>query len=155
MYIIYNIYVHPPPPSFLLGWLNLLPNFQKWGAWNWDSFTENSVTFKKDKMGWRMKNFNILGVHWKIWVLRVGWGGVGGGGGFTKNQYIEEIAWKVGLGQFSDFRRGLARKGGGGGEWYPNAHCDIYLPIECFRLTYDLSGFKCRVNRHLLTVGSF
>ena len=28
------------------------------------------------------------------------------------------------------------------------------LPIECFPLTYDLSGFKFRVNRHLLTVGS-
>ena len=29
------------------------------------------------------------------------------------------------------------------------------LPIECFPLTYDLSGFKYRINRHLLTVGSF
>ena len=29
------------------------------------------------------------------------------------------------------------------------------LPIECFPLTYDLNGFKSRVNRHLLTVGSF
>ena len=29
------------------------------------------------------------------------------------------------------------------------------LPIECFPLTYDLSGFKCRINRCLLTVGSF
>ena len=29
------------------------------------------------------------------------------------------------------------------------------LPIECFLLTYDLSGFKFRINRHLLTVGSF
>ena len=29
------------------------------------------------------------------------------------------------------------------------------LPIECFHLTYDLSGFKSRINRHLLTVGSF
>ena len=28
------------------------------------------------------------------------------------------------------------------------------LPIECFPLTYDLSGFKFRINRHLLTVGS-
>ena len=27
------------------------------------------------------------------------------------------------------------------------------LPIECFPLTYDLSGFKSRINRHLL--GSF
>ena len=29
------------------------------------------------------------------------------------------------------------------------------LPIECFPLTYDLSGCKSRINRHLLTVGSF
>ena len=29
------------------------------------------------------------------------------------------------------------------------------LPIECFRLTYNLNGFKSRINRHLLTVGSF
>ena len=29
------------------------------------------------------------------------------------------------------------------------------LPIECFPLTYDPSGFKCRINRYILTVGSF
>ena len=29
------------------------------------------------------------------------------------------------------------------------------LPIECFPLIYDLSGFKSRINRYLLTVGSF
>ena len=29
------------------------------------------------------------------------------------------------------------------------------LPIDCFPLIYDLSGFKSRINRHLLTVGSF
>ena len=29
------------------------------------------------------------------------------------------------------------------------------LPIEYFPLTYDLSGLKFRINRHLLTVGSF
>ena len=29
------------------------------------------------------------------------------------------------------------------------------LPIECFPLTYDLSGFKSKINRYLLTVGSF
>ena len=29
------------------------------------------------------------------------------------------------------------------------------LPIECFPLTYDLSGFKSRINIYLLTVGSF
>ena len=30
-----------------------------------------------------------------------------------------------------------------------------FLPIECFPLTHDLSGFKCRINKHLSTVGSF
>ena len=30
-----------------------------------------------------------------------------------------------------------------------------FLPTKCFPLTYDLSGFKSRINRHLLTVGSF
>ena len=29
------------------------------------------------------------------------------------------------------------------------------VPIECFTLTYDLSGFKSRINRYLLSVGSF
>ena len=29
------------------------------------------------------------------------------------------------------------------------------LPIDCFFLTYDLSGFNSKINRHLLTVGSF
>ena len=29
------------------------------------------------------------------------------------------------------------------------------LPIECFPLTSDLSDFKSRINRYLLTVGSF
>ena len=30
-----------------------------------------------------------------------------------------------------------------------------FLPIECFPLTYDLRGFKSRIKRHFLTVGSF
>ena len=29
------------------------------------------------------------------------------------------------------------------------------LPMECFPLTYALNGFKFRISRHLLTVGSF
>ena len=29
------------------------------------------------------------------------------------------------------------------------------LPLECFPLTYDLSGFMSRIKRHLLAVGSF
>ena len=30
----------------------------------------------------------------------------------------------------------------------------VYMS-ECFPLTYDLNGRKSRINRHLLTVGSF
>ena len=30
-----------------------------------------------------------------------------------------------------------------------------YVPIECFPMSYDLNGFKSRINRHLLTWGSF
>ena len=51
----------------------------------------------------------------------------------------------------------------------PRCHKDVYvnsffprtaglwnsLPIECFPLIYDLSDFKSRINRYLLTVGSF
>ena len=37
----------------------------------------------------------------------------------------------------------------------PTARLWNSLPIECFPLTYDLIGFKSRINRHLLTVGSF
>ena len=36
----------------------------------------------------------------------------------------------------------------------PARICDS-LPIECFPLTYDLDGFKSRINKHLSTVGSF
>ena len=28
------------------------------------------------------------------------------------------------------------------------------LPLECFPVTYDLNSFKCRINRHLLALGS-
>ena len=35
------------------------------------------------------------------------------------------------------------------------AQLDFSLPIECFLLTYDLSGFKSIINRHPFTVGSF
>ena len=31
----------------------------------------------------------------------------------------------------------------------------LYVPQKCFYLIYDLSGFKSRVNRHILYLGSF
>ena len=72
----------------------------------------------KDKMGLRMKNFDILHLHWKIWLL---------GGEFMKNQYRggEGGCLKRGLGQFADLR-GLAWQERGGsvfeGGWYLDAH---------------------------------
>ena len=35
------------------------------------------------------------------------------------------------------------------------ARLRYYLPRECFPLTYNLNGFKSRINRHLSTVSSF
>ena len=55
----------------------------------------------------RMRNFNILGVHWKIRLLGVG--------GSRKTNIEGGLPKKEGLGQFVDFREGggLARKKGG------------------------------------------
>ena len=60
-------------------------------------------------MIYRMKNFNIFGVHWKIQLLGVG-------RGVLRNQYIGCGLPKKGggLGQFADLKGGLARKRGGG-----------------------------------------
>ena len=75
----------------------------------------------------RMKNFNILGVHWKIWLLR---------GGSWKKQYRGRDCLKRegGLGLFADLRGGLARKKGvvflRGGGWDPNAN---YSPTNCLK----------------------
>ena len=33
----------------------------------------------------------------------------------------------------------------------PRARLWNYLPIECFPLTYDLNGFKSRINKHLFS----
>ena len=35
------------------------------------------------------------------------------------------------------------------------AQLDFSAYIECFPLTYDLNNFQSRINRHLLSVGSF
>ena len=58
-------------------------------------------------MGLRMKNFNILGVRWKVRLLE-------GRRGFTKNQNRGGKFRKRGgtLGQFTNLTGGLARKKG-------------------------------------------
>ena len=56
-------------------------------------------------MGWRMKNFNILGVHRKIQVLeRV----------HEKSIYRGDCLKREGLGQFVDLRGGAWQERGGG-----------------------------------------
>ena len=70
-------------------------------------------------MGWKIKNFNILGVHGKIRVS--------GGGGHEKLIFRGELPKKRGLGQFADLR-GDWQEGGGwcfwgvGGERYTPLH---------------------------------
>ena len=65
----------------------------------------------------RMKNFNIFGVHWKIWFLGEGSRkiSIGGGGGAC----LKGGAWTV-----CQFIGGLGKKGAGvfKGGWYPNTH---------------------------------
>ena len=74
----------------------------------------------KDKMGFSLKNFDILGVHEKIQLLAEG---------LQKTDIKGGIAYKEGLRQFEDLRRDLANKRrwcfwrrGGGGGLYPNAY---------------------------------
>ena len=39
---------------------------------NCEILSKNLVTFLKDKIGLRMENYNIFGVHWKIQFLEGG-----------------------------------------------------------------------------------
>ena len=61
-----------------------------------------------------MKNFDVLGIHWKIQLSQ-------------KNDIEGGLPKKVGLGQFADLRGGAWQERGGGvfeggRGWYPNAH---------------------------------
>ena len=67
-------------------------------------------------MVWRMKNFNIFGVHWKIWLLSIG---------VMKNQYKGRNCLEIGAWTVCQFKGGFARKRGLvflKGDWYQNAH---------------------------------
>ena len=55
-----------------------------------------------------MKNFNILGVHWKIGLLG------GKEEGSSKNNIEGGLPNKRGLGQFADLREGGWQERGGG-----------------------------------------
>ena len=78
----------------------------------------NLVTFK-NKMGLRMKNFNILGVHWKIRLL---------GGEFTKNRYREGNYLKSLGGAWQE--RGVWCFWGG---WYPDATMTLLVNLQSIR----------------------
>ena len=53
-------------------------------------------------MGLMIKNFDVFGVHWKIWFL----------GGYWKTNIEGGLPKKGGLRQFSDFRGQLGKKEG-------------------------------------------
>ena len=83
-----------------------------------------------------MKNFNILAVHWKIWIL--------GGGRFTKKSILRRDCLKGGLEQFADLRGGglgWQERGGGvfEGEWYPNAHYEDPIHICNFDIDHPVT----------------
>ena len=93
-----------------------------------------------------MKNFNILGVHGKIWVL-------GPEGFHEKPKYRGGLPKTEGLGgQFADLRvgGGLGKKEGVGvvflrGDWYPNAHYVDFCSAGV------IQGFSLNLNLYLLT----
>ena len=68
-----------------------------------------------------MKNFNIIGVHWKIQFL-------GGGGGVMKNQYRGGSYLKRGAWTICRFKGAWQEREVGvfDGGWYPNAHYGLY-----------------------------
>ena len=84
---------------------------------DWVILTKNLVTFKRwGKMGLRMKNFNIMGVHWKIQFSRVG---------FTKKPIYRGDCLRRGAWTVFRFKEILGKKKGGrggGGGWYPNVN---------------------------------
>ena len=74
----------------------------------------------------RMKNFDIMGVYWKIQFS-------GGGGCHEKAIYRGELP-KGGL-DSCRFKEGLGEKEGGGvflGGWYPNAHYDSVVNLSSY-----------------------
>ena len=108
-----------PPTKFSKGGRNLTGSqFLEGACWEtkmfffvitknltWEISTKNLVTFKRWE-GLRMKNLNIMRVHWKIQFL----GEKGGGGGSWKTNIWGELPKKGGawmLGQFADLRGGL------------------------------------------------
>ena len=98
-------------------------------------------------MGLRMKN--ILGVHWKIWLLGEG----GGVGGFTKNQYRRRDCLKRGVWIVCIFKGGLVKKRGWcvwGGCWCPNAHYVSLFKLICFFTSFSLLFSQIQKNMILL-----
>ena len=67
-----------------------------------------------------MKNFDILGVRWKIWLLE----------GRVRKKPIDRggLLKKGGVGQFADLRGAWLERGGGvfEGSWYSDAHYDLF-----------------------------
>ena len=67
----------------------------------------------------RLKDFNILRVHWKIWLL--------GEEVHRKPRERGGDCLKGGLGQFADLRGTWQERGGGvfEGGWHPNAYYEL------------------------------
>ena len=100
---------HPTPQFSARGVEPPTKFSKKGGAW------QDQLRIKlhvKDGMGLRMKNFNIVGVHWKIRLLG------GGGWGFHEKLICRGNCLK---------REAWLKRGERG--WYPNAHYAVAIHI--------------------------
>ena len=85
----------------------------------------------------RMRNFNIMGVHWKIQFL----------GGVKKAVYREEFPKKWELGQFVDLRRAWQKRGGWSWRRFANPtilylmHSERWSPIVRHCISSTLLDF--------------
>ena len=66
----------------------------------------------------KMKDFDVLGVHWKIGLL--------GGWSSQKSNIEGGIAWKGGPGQFADLGGGAWQERGGWCFWGGGAHTPMH-----------------------------
>ena len=115
---------------------------------DWVILTKNLVTFKRwGKMGLRMKNFNIMGVHWKIQFSRVG---------FHKKPIYRGDCMKRGAWTVFRFKEILGKKKGGqvggGGRGGDTPMYTMKIALLILRESYWINVYSVLNNQGFLMI---